>query len=122
MLMNPARWTGFHWGTGSQMASVEMMAGSLGDALVNVARGHGVGFNACTLDNLHISGTTIAFALRAELSTEHFQQSDRHLLVRFASLDPNTEYKIIVKGGHPVAVGGQELLSQGQWISVKPAK
>jgi len=118
----PGALTGFHWGTGSQMASVEMMSGSLGDALVNVARGHGVGFNACTLDDLHISGTTIVFALRAARSPEHSRGSDRHLLVRFASLDPNAEYRIIVNGGRPVVVGGQELLSQGHWIFVKRGK
>jgi len=118
----PGALSGFHWGTGSQMTSVEMMSGSLGDAFVNVARGHGVGFNACTLDNLHISGTTIAFALRVARSRRHFLRSRRHLLVRFASLDPNIKYKIIVNGGRPVSVGGQELLSQGHWISVKTEK
>jgi hypothetical protein len=118
----PGALTGFHWGTGSQMASVEMMSGSLGDAFVNVARGHGAGFNACSLDNLHISGATIVFALRAEGSPEHFRQSDRHLLVRFASLDPNAEYKLIVNGGRPVMVAGNELLSHGHWISVKPLR
>jgi hypothetical protein len=118
----PGALTGFHWGTGSQMTSVEMMSGSLGDAFVNVARGHGVGFNACTLDNLHISGTSIAFALRVARSGRHFPRSRRHLLVRFASPDPNIRYKIIVNGGPPVSVGGQELLSQGHWISVKTEK
>lgn len=33
----PGALTGFHWGTGSQMASVEMMAGSLGDAFERCA-------------------------------------------------------------------------------------
>jgi len=118
----PGALTGFHWGTGSQMASVEMMSGSLGDAFVNVARGQGVGFNACTLDNLQISGTSIAFTLRVEKSGELSVRSDRQLLVRFASLDPKAEYKIKVNGGRPIRVGGQELLSQGHWISVKTVK
>jgi hypothetical protein len=101
------------------MASVEMMSGSLGDAFVNVARGQGAGFNACTLDDLHISGTTIAFSLRAEGSHEHFQARGNSLLVRFASLDPNVTYRIMVNGGRPIRVGGQQLLSHGQWVSVK---
>ena len=118
----PGALTGFHWGTGSQMASVEMMSGSLGDAFVNVERGQGVGFNACTLENLHIKGTTIAFALRAEPSHESSGRAVRQLLIRFASLDPDAQYKLIVNEGPPVLVTGQELLSQGVWTTVKTVK
>jgi hypothetical protein len=118
----PGALTGIHWGTGSQMASVEMMSGLLGDAFVNVAHGQGVGFNACTLNNLQVSGTTIAFTLRAERSREQSRRSRRHLLVRFASLDPNAQYRLIVNRGRPLLVGGQELLSKGLSISVKTVK
>jgi len=118
----PGALTGFHWGTGSQMTSVEIMSDTLGDAFVNVARGQGVGFNACTVDDLKISNATIAFSLRAARSPGDSPLSRRHLLVRFASVDPNIKYKIIVNGGPPVAVRGQELLSQGHWISVKTEK
>jgi hypothetical protein len=118
----PGALTGFHWGTGSQMASVEMMSGSLGDAFVNVARGQGAGFNACTLDNLHISGATIAFSLTAAESPEHSLTRGNSLLVRFASLDPSVTYRIIVNGRRPIPVGGQQLLSQGQWVSLKTGK
>jgi len=118
----PGALTGFHWGTGSQMASVEMMSGSLGDAFVNVAREQGVGFNACTLDHLHISGSTIVFALRAERSHETSGIPDRQLLVRFASLDPNAQYKLIVNEAPPLLVAGQELLSQGVWTTVEAVK
>jgi hypothetical protein len=115
----PGALTGFHWGTGSEMASVEMMSGSLGDAFVNVARGQGVGFNACTLEELRVSATTVAFTLRAERSGERSTEPDRRLLVRFASLDPSAKYEIIVNGGRPELVSGQELLLKGHWISVK---
>ena len=118
----PGALTGFHWGTGSQMTSVEIMSDTLGDAFVNVARGQGVGFNACTVDDLKISNATIAFSLRAARSPGDSPLSRRHLLVRFASVDPTIKYKIIVNGGPPVAVRGQELLSQGHWISVKTEK
>jgi rhamnogalacturonyl hydrolase YesR len=113
--------TGFHWGTGSEMASVEMMSGFLGDVFVNVERRQGVGFNACTVDDLQISGTTIAIALRAEQPPKQSPQPDRRLLVRFAGIDRNANYKIIVNGGQPESVDGEELQSQGLWISLKPA-
>jgi hypothetical protein len=113
--------TGFHWGTGSEMASVEMMSGSLGDVFVNVARGQGVGFDVCTVDNLHISGTTIAITLRAEQPPKQSSQPGRRLLVRFAGIDRNAKYNIVVNGGSPESVEGEELRSQGHWISLKPA-
>src|SRR5262245_30843004 len=118
----PGALTGFHWGTGSQMTSVEIMSDTLGDAFVNVGRGQGVGFNACTVDDLKITGATIALRLRAAQSREDFPRSRRQLLVRFASVDPNIEYKIIVNGGRPASVRGQELLSRGHWISVETEK
>lgn len=114
--------TGFHWGTGSQMASVEMMSGLLGDAFVNVERRQGVGFNACTLDNLQISGTTIRFALRAEPAPKQSSQTGRRLLVRFTGIDRHAKYQIVVNEGQPVSVDGEELLSQGHWISLRTAK
>lgn len=113
--------TGFHWGTGSQMATVEMMAGVLGDAFVNVTRRQGVGFNACTLLDLRVSGTTIAFALKAAPSGGP-SVSDRRLLVRFASLDPKAEYTIVLNGNTPVRVSGEKLLTQGQVVSVRVSK
>ena len=48
------------------MVRVEMMPGILGDVFLNVERRQGVGFNACAVDSLQISGTTIAIGFRAE--------------------------------------------------------
>jgi hypothetical protein len=57
--------TGIHWGTGSAMTSVELMAAQLGDAYVNLKRKQGTGFNACTLERLTVDGTKISFNLTA---------------------------------------------------------
>jgi hypothetical protein len=101
----------FHWGTGSQMAAVEMMAPILGDAFVNVARAHGVGFNACNVANVHVDGAVVSFDLVAE-------PSGRRLLVRFAGLDAHSAYKLIVNGREPVTANGAELASQGYWAQL----
>ncbi len=102
----PGALTGFHWGTGSEMTAVEMMASTLGDAFVNVGRRHGVGFNACSLEDLRISGTTIAFTVRTE-------EPHGVRLVRFAGLNPQAVYKLVINRHKPVVVRGQELLSNG---------
>jgi hypothetical protein len=110
--------TGFHWGTGSEMASVEMMSGTLGDAFVNVALHQGVGFNACTLDDLSISGNNIAFTLKAEPAPKQSVPSGRRLLVRFDGIDRTSQYEIVVNGGRPASVAGADLLAQGYWITL----
>jgi hypothetical protein len=103
------------------MASVEMMSGFLGDVFVNVERGQGVGFNACTLDSLQISGTTIAIGLRAEQPTTPASRPARRLLVRFAGIDRTAKYKIVVNGGEAATADGEKLQSQGHWITLMPA-
>ena len=113
--------TGFHWGTGSEMASVEMMSGTLGDVFVDVKRRQGVGFNACTVDDLQVSGSRIAIALRAEPSSPPTSPTARRLLIRFAGIDRKARYSIVVNGGLPEFVEGEVLLSQGHWIAVNPA-
>lgn len=106
----PGALTGIHWGTGSQMTTVEMMSGVLGDAYVDVVRKQGVGFNACTLQNLRIQGPDIAF----DLDTV---KRDQPTHVRFAGLDPKQQYRLTVNGAAAVAVGGEALLSQGYQIA-----
>ncbi len=96
--------TGFHWGTGSQMATVEMMTPVLGDAYINVARRHGVGFNASNVANVRVSGTTLSFDV---------EPRDRRLLLRFSGIDARATYKLIVNGRPPATVSGAELSTQG---------
>jgi hypothetical protein len=57
--------TGFHWGTGSAMTSVEIMAPMLGDMFIDLMRKQGVGFNASSLLKLKITGNHISFDVHA---------------------------------------------------------
>ncbi len=98
--------TGFHWGTGSEMASVEMLSGLLGDAFVNAKLDHGVGFNGCTMQDVAISGNKIALTLKAALTP-------RDLLIRFSELDPTSNYILVINGRHLPISTGKELLQKG---------
>ncbi len=102
----PGALTGIHWGTGSQMASVEMMSGALGDAFINVGRSHGVGFNACTLSDVRVSGRRISFRLK----TAH---PPRRVLVKFAGTDPGTTYQLVVNGRSHGQADGRTLETAG---------
>ncbi|SRR6266540_5994040 len=58
-----------------------------------------------------LRGESIRISISTARSRGDFPLSRRRLLVRFASVDPNIKYKIIVNGGAPVSVRGQELLA-----------
>jgi hypothetical protein len=98
----PGALTGFHWGTGSDMTSIEMMAPVLGDAFVNIARNHAVGFDACTVDHLRIDGADISFDLKAA-------GTRRRLKIRFAGAQSGMSYRIAVNGHAAVERKGADL-------------
>ena len=108
----PGALTGIHWGTGSAMMSVDQMYKTLGDAFIDVKRGHGAGFDACTLDNLRIKGTNIAFDLTAP-------RSPREVRVRFAGANPSATYQIVVNGAAAAKVSGRDLAASGFAVQVK---
>jgi len=103
--------TGFHWGTGSEMASVEMMSGFLGDAFVNVQLRHGVGMDGCTMENVTVEGKKIRLRLKAAMGP-------RHLLVRFLGLDGRSNYVLIVNGRQVTVSRGQKLLDEGYIVQL----
>jgi hypothetical protein len=98
--------TGFHWGTGSEMTSVEMMAGVLGDAYINGALAQGVGFDGCTVRDVSVSGGKIAFGLETA-------KTPRDLVIRFTGLNPDSIYTLVVNGRNAGSSGGRKLLNQG---------
>lgn len=51
----PGALSGFNWGLGSAMTSVELVRDRLGDIFVDAERGTGVGVNGCTLGDLHVA-------------------------------------------------------------------
>jgi hypothetical protein len=103
--------TGFHWGAGSGMTSIEMMAPALGDAFVDLKNQAGVGFNACSLRNLRIDKTSIAF----EVETYPSQRSIR---IRFTGVDPHAKYKISVNGNPPAVIAGNLLAQDGYVVTI----
>lgn len=102
----PGAMTGFHWGTGSAMTSVEIMSESLGDAFVDLRRKHAVGFNGCTVKNLIVSGNTIAFDVEALPKLQK-------LSVRFAGARQNVTYKLVVNRRAPAFISGSDLARDG---------
>jgi hypothetical protein len=98
--------TGFHWGTGSAMTSVEMMWPALGDVLIDIARAQGVGFNACSLKQLSVTGSSIRFTLDAPARMHTIN-------VKFAGVDTHRRYEVSWNGGKPVVMNGIDLIKAG---------
>ncbi|HEU4983901.1 MAG TPA: hypothetical protein VFT88_14565 [Acidobacteriaceae bacterium] len=98
--------TGFHWGPGSGMTSIEMMYPKLGDVFIDVTHYTGVGFNACSIRELKIQGHEISFALNAVPSLHPIH-------VKFAGLDKNAQYRITWNGNQSSPIDGATLLRDG---------
>jgi hypothetical protein len=102
--------TGFNWGAGSGMASVEMMFPKLGDAFVDLKNRSAVGFNACSIRNLRIENNTISFDLDVfadKLPTK------RTIAVRFADIDKDAQYRIIWNEHPSGLIAGATLIADG---------
>lgn len=98
--------TGFHWGTGSAMTSVEMMSPELGDALIDLKAGKAVGFDGCAISDLRIRSGEIAFHIASPAK-------QRQWIVHFAGVDPSQQYRISWNDRPDETVSGQELLTNG---------
>lgn len=105
----PGALTGFHWGPGSAMTSIEMMSPALGDAFIDLDRKVAVGFNACSVRNLHVDGNSITF------DVDTFPASSA-ATVRFSGVDPHANYTISWNGNPPAAVRGDVLGRSGYAI------
>jgi hypothetical protein len=98
--------TGFHWGTGSAMTSVEMMSPMLGDGYIDVAEGRGVGFDECSIRDVHVSSDRIEFQLDSEAKGRLF-------VLRFGHVDAAKTYRISWNGGVERRVEGRILIAEG---------
>ena len=98
--------TGFHWGTGSAMTSVEMMSPELGDGLIDLKAEKGVGFDECSISDLHVEAGRITF---------HIASPDRMrtFAIRFTGVDPSQQYRIFWNGHVGQLVSGHELAANG---------
>lgn len=98
--------TGYHWGTGSAMTSVEMMSPALGDALIDLKAGKGVGFDDCSISDLRSDGGNITFHIE---STERL----RTFAVRFTGVNQSQQYRISWNGHAGQPISGSELAASG---------
>ncbi len=105
--------TSFHWGTGSAMASIEMMVDRLGDAYVNLNHKHGIGFNACTLDGLEITDRKISLNLKGVP-----EWKNRKAILKFEGCDPSKEYQLKINNEEIGKFKG-ERLTQGVAVKVR---
>lgn len=109
----PGALTGFHWGPGSGMTSFEIMHPALGGAFIDVARQQGVGFDASSLQHLHISKDRNVNVISFNLAV--FPHG-RSLLARFSGVDPQAEYRIVSNGVESNLLSGKVLAEQGYLI------
>ena len=108
----PGALTGFHWGTGSAMTSIEALSPLLGDALIDLNARQGVGFDECTLTALSVHNADISFRLTSSRK--------RIFTVRFAHVTSTATYRIRVNDTVLRTITGDELMRDGFQISMVP--
>jgi hypothetical protein len=111
----PGALTGFHWGTGSAMTTVEILKPKLGDALIDVAATQGVGFDQCTLTVVQVRSGLIAFNISSS-------NQKRDFLVRFRGLDATQQYRVSWNGGDAQLMDGAKLSLDGLLVSIQQEK
>jgi rhamnogalacturonyl hydrolase YesR len=102
----PGALTGFHWGAGSAMTSIEMMSPTLGDAFIDVKEHKAVGFNECSIRSLRVDSSRIDFNIESPTPQRIF-------VVRFAGIEPEKQYRISWNGGPVQAISGRDLITNG---------
>ncbi|GGA62997.1 hypothetical protein GCM10011507_13250 [Edaphobacter acidisoli] len=107
--------TGFHWGPGSGMTSVEMMHPMLGDAYIDLSNDAGVCFNACSIRDLRIRGDHIFFNLDAVSSLGKIN-------IHFAGANEAATYQIIWNGNQSDMIAGKSIVQNGFAVSLTTDK
>ncbi len=105
----PGALTGFHWGTGSSTTTVELMQPDLGDAYIDLRAGKGVGFDQCTITDVHVEGSRIAMHMASPSHTRSF-------LVRFGGVKPGETYTIQWNDAAERRIDGGTLIKEGLTI------
>lgn len=88
------------------MTSVEMMTPELGDGLIDVAGGFGVGFDQSSIMNVQRDDRHISFDL-------HTPNATRGFLIRFRNLVPTRKYTVRCNAQPEQTFLGSELLASG---------
>ncbi len=102
----PGALTGFHWGTGSAMTSVEILAPRIGDALIDLHAKQGAGFDECTISDVDVQGNAISFRISSPAKQRRF-------LIRFRGAQPSHEYRLRWNGSQARSSSGDRLIRNG---------
>ena len=102
----PGALTGFHWGTGSAMTTIEMLAPALGDVFVDLRTKQSVCLDECTVNTVTVDGSTISLTMTSP-------DPERTFLLRAAAIDPAQTYSIRWNNEPPRAIKGTVLLGDG---------
>ncbi len=102
----PGALTGFHWGAGSGMTSIEMMSPELGDAFIDLRTRQAAGFNACSLRHVTFENHSISFDL------DTFPAS-RAVTIKFSGVDARAHYRITANGIQSGLIDGSRLATDG---------
>ncbi len=102
----PGALTGFHWGTGSAMTSIELMQPVLGDAMIDLDSSSGAGFDECTLTDVIARGKSVSFSLLAS-------DNQRTYLVKFRGVKPGRLYSISWNHHPAISILGSRLMKDG---------
>jgi hypothetical protein len=112
----PGAMTGFHWGTGSAMTSVEILQPTLGDAFIDTQARRGVGFDQCSVTDVKVNSNAISFTLASP-------DKQRSFLVRFGGVNGAQRYKVSWNGGPSEEMEGTRLIEKGLYIkSIRPGE
>jgi hypothetical protein len=98
--------TGFHWGTGSAMTSVELLSPRFGDALIDLDAKRGAGFDECTITDVEVRGDEVSFRVSSP-------SKQRRFLIRFRGIDPSHQYHIRWNGNKAQSISGDQLIKSG---------
>jgi hypothetical protein len=93
----------FHWGTGSDVAGIEIEGDYLHDAIVDVAAGQGVGVNGLNLTECIIRAGRIRMSLSSPFKWP------RPPVIVFRRTDPSRSYEVLVNGSKAGSWRGEEL-------------
>lgn len=102
--------TGIHWGTGSSVVSIHLIAQKYGDAYVNVQGQWGVGIDGCRIPSVTIKGSTINVSLLDNVSMP------RAVKVKFNKLS-KTSYEIVINNTSLGKHGSKEL-QEGIYVAL----
>ena len=85
----PAGVTGLHWGTGSSVVSIHLIARQYGDAFVDVGGKWGVGIDGCRIPAVGVAGSSIQVEVVDNL------KKTRSIRLKFGNMN-KTHYKVTV--------------------------